>query len=140
MSWGRAIVPALAGAVLTVAGAFFVAELAAGSPALSEREAGEAVAPLRQAHRSMVGHLRESPSLFGVRRAQLESIAECESHGDPRARSSDGLYRGKYQFHRGTWAGIGGTGDPAEAPELEQDIRAALLVRESGADHWPSCG
>jgi Transglycosylase-like domain len=140
MSRGAAIAALLTGAVLTAAGAWFVADLAAGSPELEGREVAGAVAPVRQAHRPMVVSLRESPRLLGVRRAQLESIADCESHGDPRARSSDGLYRGKYQFHRGTWAGIGGDGDPARAPELEQDLRAAMLFRESGPGHWPSCG
>ena len=53
---------------------------------------------------------------------------------------SDGLYRGKYQFHRGTWASVGGVGDPARAPELEQDLRAALLIKESGSNPWPNCG
>jgi hypothetical protein len=139
MSRGAALAALLAGVVLTVAGASLVVALAAGSPELTGRETGDAIVPVRKAHRDMVGQLRESRRLLGVRRAHLESIADCESHGDPRARSSDGLYRGKYQFHRGTWAGIGGTGDPATAPELEQDIRAAMLYRESGAGHWPNC-
>ena len=41
--------------------------------------------------------------------------------------SSDGSYRGKYQFDYGTWESVGGSGDPAVAPEAEQDYRAALL-------------
>ena len=140
MPRGATIAALLAGAVLTAAGASFVTELAAGSPELSERPIGQTVAPLKRAHRELVGRLRESRRLLGVRRARLESIADCESHGNPRAKSSDGLYRGKYQFHRGTWAGIGGEGDPARAPELEQDLRAAMLFRQSGPGHWPNCG
>ena len=70
----------------------------------------------------------------------LESIAACESGGDPAAVSSDGSYRGKYQFDYGTWESVGGSGDPAAAPEDEQDYRAALLYTQSGSSPWPICG
>jgi hypothetical protein len=76
----------------------------------------------------------------GVSRGTLESIAECESHGDPKAVSSDGTYRGKYQFDSGTWESVGGKGDPASAPEGEQDVRAALLYKRTGPTAWPVCG
>jgi hypothetical protein len=76
----------------------------------------------------------------GVTMATLESIAACESGGDPAAVSSDGTYRGKYQFDYGTWESVGGHGDPAAAPEAEQDYRAALLYSESGSSPWPICG
>ncbi len=76
----------------------------------------------------------------GVTLATLESIAACESGGDPTAVSSDGSYRGKYQFDYGTWESVGGSGDPAAAPEAEQDYRAALLYSESGSSPWPVCG
>jgi hypothetical protein len=70
----------------------------------------------------------------------LESIAACESGGDPRIVSSDGSYRGKYQFDQGTWESVGGHGDPAAAAEIEQDYRAALLYSRSGSSPWPVCG
>jgi hypothetical protein len=70
----------------------------------------------------------------------LEAIAACESGGDPTAVSSDGSYRGKYQFDYGTWESVGGSGDPAAAPEREQDERAAQLYRERGSAPWPVCG
>jgi Transglycosylase-like domain len=76
----------------------------------------------------------------GVSMSTLESIAACESGGDPAAVSSDGSYRGKYQFDYGTWESVGGSGDPAAAPEAEQDYRAALLYSESGSSPWPVCG
>jgi hypothetical protein len=76
----------------------------------------------------------------GVTLATLDSIASCESGGDPTAVSSDGSYRGKYQFDYGTWESVGGTGDPAAAPEDEQDYRAALLYSQSGSSPWPICG
>jgi peptidoglycan hydrolase-like protein with peptidoglycan-binding domain len=71
--------------------------------------------------------------------SKLEQIAQCESGGDPQAVSPDGQYRGKYQFDRDTWASLGGTGDPAAAPESEQDRLAAQLYQQRGASSWPNC-
>jgi hypothetical protein len=76
----------------------------------------------------------------GVSIETLEAIASCESGGDPTAISSDGSYRGKYQFSFETWASVGGSGDPAAAPEAEQDYRAALLYTSAGSSPWPVCG
>ena len=76
----------------------------------------------------------------GVTMSTLESIGACESGSDPTAVSSDGSYRGKYQFDYGTWKSVGGSGDPAAAPEAEQDYRAALLYSRSGSSPWPVCG
>jgi hypothetical protein len=70
----------------------------------------------------------------------LEAIAACESGGDATAVGGGGLYRGKYQFSYETWQSVGGTGDPAAAPEAEQDRRAAMLLARDGAGHWPACG
>ena len=72
--------------------------------------------------------------------ATLQRIAQCESGGDPTAVSADGTYRGKYQFDRETWEHMGGTGDPAAAPEAEQDARAAQLLAKRGTAPWPVCG
>jgi hypothetical protein len=71
---------------------------------------------------------------------QMAAIARCESGGDPRAISSGGTYRGKYQFSFSTWRTVGGTGDPAAASEGEQDRRAARLYRSGGPGQWPVCG
>ena len=76
----------------------------------------------------------------GVSQATLDAIGTCESGGDPTAVSSDGTYRGKYQFSFETWASVGGSGDPAAASESEQDYRAALLYAASGSSPWPICG
>jgi hypothetical protein len=69
----------------------------------------------------------------------LVQIAECESGGNPRAVSPGGQYRGKYQFSVDTWRGLGGKGDPAEAPEAEQDRLALKLFRRAGTAPWPNC-
>jgi hypothetical protein len=76
----------------------------------------------------------------GVTMETLESIAACESGGNPEAVSPEGTYRGLFQFDQGTWESVGGHGDPAAAPEAEQDYRAALLYSESGSSPWPVCG
>jgi len=71
--------------------------------------------------------------------AVLRQIAECESGGNPRAISPGGTYRGKYQFSRSTWRNLGGTGDPADAPEWVQDKLALKLYRMNGTAPWPNC-
>ncbi|MGH2715524.1 MAG: transglycosylase family protein [Thermoleophilaceae bacterium] len=76
----------------------------------------------------------------GAASPQLEAIAACESGGDPATIGGGGLYRGKYQFSYETWQSVGGSGDPAAAPEAEQDARAAALLARDGAGHWPVCG
>lgn len=69
----------------------------------------------------------------------LAQIAQCESGGDPAAVSADGRYRGKYQFDHETWHSVGGRGDPAKAPESEQDRRATVLLARDGDKPWPNC-
>ena len=69
----------------------------------------------------------------------LEAIAACESGGNPSAVGGGGTYRGKYQFDQATWASVGGSGDPAAAPEAEQDRRAAMLYARTGGSAWPVC-
>jgi peptidoglycan hydrolase-like protein with peptidoglycan-binding domain len=72
--------------------------------------------------------------------AKLQRIAQCESGGNPSAVSADGTYRGKYQFDRQTWREMGGSGDPTDAPEAEQDRIAAQLLAQRGTAPWPVCG
>lgn len=76
----------------------------------------------------------------GSASSTLARIAQCESGGNPTAVSPGGRYRGKYQFSRATWRAMGGTGDPAQAPEAEQDQRAAALLAQAGTSPWPVCG
>jgi peptidoglycan hydrolase-like protein with peptidoglycan-binding domain len=76
----------------------------------------------------------------GASTGTLARIAQCESGGNPTAISAGGRDRGKYQFSRATWRAMGGSGDPAKAPEAEQDQRAAALLAQSGTAPWPVCG
>jgi peptidoglycan hydrolase-like protein with peptidoglycan-binding domain len=69
----------------------------------------------------------------------LRLIAECESGGDPTTDTGNGFY-GKYQFTLETWQAVGGSGNPAQASEAEQDRRAAMLYAQAGASPWPVCG
>jgi hypothetical protein len=96
---------------------------------------------LRKRIRNVRADLRDKRAgLTPAVRATLNSIAACESGGNPRAIGGGGAYRGKYQFSFGTWASVGGKGDPAAASEREQDRRAAMLLTRGGRGHWPVCG
>ena len=65
----------------------------------------------------------------------LSRIAACESGGNPRAVNPNGHY-GKYQFDLQTWASVGGSGNPVNASESEQDMRAARLYAQRGGAPW----
>ena len=91
---------------------------------------------LRKRIRRVRAHLVAVAAVRGI----LDQIAACESHGNPRAIGGGGAFRGKYQFTYGTWASVGGKGDPAAAPEAEQDRRAAILLKRTGGSAWPVCG
>lgn len=81
-----------------------------------------------------------TPESVGVSQSTLDAIASCESGGDPTAVDPSGTYYGKYQFDLATWASVGGSGNPAAAPEAEQDYRAAVLMSQAGSSPWPVCG
>ena len=94
---------------------------------------------LRRVHARLIRfkhQLESAPPVSPV----LQAIAACESGGNPRAIGGGGAFRGKYQFTRETWAAMGGSGDPAAAPEAEQDRLAAKLYASGGAGQWPVCG
>jgi hypothetical protein len=69
----------------------------------------------------------------------LQAIAACESGGNPATNTGNGFY-GKFQFTQQTWESVGGSGNPAQASEAEQDRRAAMLYAREGASPWPVCG
>jgi hypothetical protein len=102
---------------------------------------GQAPEQLRARLHELQGELREArrearaPAVSPV----LEAIAACESGGDPTTDTGNGFY-GKYQFTLDTWAAVGGSGNPAQASEAEQDRRAAILYAQAGASPWPVCG
>ena len=103
------------------------------------RTLADRVEAARAERREQAAYTPAGGSIEGVSLATLNAIAACESGGDPTAVNAAGYY-GKYQFDMGTWASVGGTGNPAEASEAEQDYRAALLYSRAGSSPWPVCG
>ena len=75
-----------------------------------------------------------------VPKATLDSIARCESHGNPRAIGGGGAYRGAFQMTFHIWGAVGGKGDPINASLAEQYYRAALIYTRYGSGQWPVCG
>jgi Transglycosylase-like domain len=70
----------------------------------------------------------------------LGKIAKCESNNELRATAEEGLLRGKYLLTVSAWNSVGGTGDPRQASEEEQDRRAAALLLRDGPGIWVICG
>ena len=131
----------LAGRVARVKGAKFSAaaerhELRGEAPVELRRAIRASRRELRRARRAR----RAAGAVNTTAAPHLEAIAACESGGNPSAIGGGGAYRGKYQFDQGTWASVGGSGDPAAAPESEQDMRAAMLYARAGSAPWPTCG
>jgi soluble lytic murein transglycosylase-like protein len=116
---------------------------AAPKPALVGAGAGPAkLEAANETLRKRIERAKSEPQFGlapGVSQATLDAIAACESGGDPTAVNAAGYY-GKYQFDTGTWASVGGSGNPAAASEAEQDYRASLLYARAGSSPWPVCG
>jgi hypothetical protein len=110
------------------------------SPKKAKRDLNGSEQIVRRAAKRRARKRRAAPQPAVAVPPQLQAIAQCESGGDPSAVGGGGQFRGKYQFTYATWAAVGGSGDPASAPEAEQDRRAAQLYASSGAGQWPVCG
>ena len=69
--------------------------------------------------------------------AKAARVCQCESNGNPRVVSRNGLYTGLFQFSRATWQSAGGGDalDPATNSE-----HAYRLWRRRGWRAWPVCG
>ena len=155
----KVLVPALAASAAAVPAVAFAAtndnEINAGRPVagtsaskheihtdarVKRHNAVKLVRHEKAAARRKAARKRAAAAPAGAASPQLEAIAACESGGNPSAIGGGGAYRGKYQFDYGTWASVGGSGDPAAAPEVEQDYRAALLYVRGSSSPWPICG
>ncbi|HEY0632408.1 MAG TPA: transglycosylase family protein [Thermoleophilaceae bacterium] len=118
----------------------FRADLSAKLDSAAQRAKRERRRELRAKARKRAAARKQAAAQRSVASPQLQAIAACESGGNPSAIGGGGAYRGKYQFDYGTWASVGGSGDPAAAPEAEQDRRAQMLLDRSGTSPWPVCG
>lgn len=79
----------------------------------------------------------ESPGVAAG--AGLESIAACESGGNPATNTGNGYY-GKYQFDPSTWQAASGLGGVAsDYPESVQDQAAARWIASGHRSAWPNC-
>jgi LysM repeat protein len=67
-----------------------------------------------------------------------DRIAACESGGNWAINTGNGFYGG-LQFTLGSWAGVGGSGNPADASRDEQISRAQMLQARQGWGAWPAC-
>ncbi|WP_026414370.1 resuscitation-promoting factor [Actinomadura oligospora] len=77
-----------------------------------------------------------------VAKLNWAGLAKCESGGNPRSVNPAGYY-GLYQFSLSSWASVGGSGKPSDAPAAEQTYRAQLLYKRVGGrwqGQWPNCG
>lgn len=70
---------------------------------------------------------------FGV---NWDGLAFCESTNNPKAVDPTGSWYGMFQFDFPTWASVGGSGNPADAPATEQLMRAKLLYQSRGLEPW----
>ena len=66
------------------------------------------------------------------------SLAECESNGNWSIDTGNGYYGG-LQFSWGSWAAVGGEGNPAHASAGEQVMRGEMLQDLQGWNAWPTC-
>jgi resuscitation-promoting factor RpfB len=88
----------------------------------------------------LAGVISAPAAALACDRGHLRRIVACESRGNPRAVSRDGLYHGLFQFDLVTWRSVGGRGSPSSASVSEQWLRACKLYDRRGAQPWPVCG
>jgi hypothetical protein len=70
----------------------------------------------------------------------LARVRQCESTNNYTAYNPNGPFYGAYQFTLSSWSAVGGSGDPRNASEHEQDMRALKLRALQGTGAWPNCG
>ncbi len=66
-------------------------------------------------------------------------VAQCESGGNWSTNTGNGYYGG-LQFSQQTWNAYGGSGNPANASQAEQERVAENVLAGQGAGAWPVCG
>lgn len=91
--------------------------------------------------------LSQDKYYYSLSEQALHRLRACESGGNYRIVSANGLYRGAYQFHRTTWNSVAAQHyphlrgvDPAAAAPADQDRMARALFHMQGRSPWPICG
>lgn len=69
----------------------------------------------------------------------LDRLAQCESGGNPRAVSRNGLYYGAFQFLLSTWRNLGGSGNPIEHDYATQKAIASKIPVSAWRTQFPAC-
>ena len=84
---------------------------------------------------------KPAPRTFdsGIPDSAFDSLAQCESRGNPLAVSANGRHYGAFQFSLGTWAGLGYEGSPTDYNYEYQREAARKLQARSGWGQWPHC-
>jgi hypothetical protein len=75
------------------------------------------------------------PPAWWLRSPTAVCVIHRESRGLVHTKQNPS-YRGKWQFGWPEWRTVGGTGDPANASEAEQDYRAYLYWKLAGWGAW----
>ena len=70
-----------------------------------------------------------TPESVGVSQSTLDSIAACESGGDPTVVDASGTYHGKYQFDLSTWASVGAPVLPPRPPRRSRTTAPPSCTR-----------
>lgn len=112
------------------------------APAPVVKPKPRAVAKVASRHRTITVHKYQSPKVTGglTEGGDWYRLRKCESGSDGLylANTGNGFY-GAYQFTKSSWAAVGGTGYPHNAPPSEQDMRAKRLKDLQGWGAWPAC-
>lgn len=119
---------------------------AARAKAAAATRAKAVAAARAQASRAAARRALLTPSYVWAHQPFSIRVANCESgdgpsdharsyHGDAHLHDPNGHY-GKWQFDFSTWREVGGSGNPADASETEQDSRAYALWRANGWSRW----
>lgn len=141
----RLLLAALATSLMLVSPATSVAKHNSVSPGCHTKSCAKRVCTSNRCQTRVLAKVRRKSaarlrsSISAADRAWLYKVRQCESGGNYSTDTGNGFY-GAYQFDWGSWAGAGGSGNPAAAPPWEQDMRALIWRSKAGVRAWPVCG
>jgi hypothetical protein len=131
----------LAAVVATAAPATAAAKHRHFPPGCKTRACANRIGAIWSAHHPRA----HAASFVAPYRAFLAKLRACEANKNPakgptgyQSNTGNGFY-GAYQFTLSSWAAVGGTGRPDQAPPAEQDYRAVRLLKLQGPGAWPVC-